>query len=124
MPHRRKRLLIVEDHDELRLALCRLLEVSFVTECVATVAEAIEDIDGPDSPHVVLLDLMLPDASGVEVVRHIRDAGLPIRIVVVTALPDDGAAVQGVKALNPDAILFKPVPLTALIEATAGTPSS
>jgi CheY-like chemotaxis protein len=43
------------------------------------------------SPDVVVLDLMLPTLSGLDVLRAIRHDSPDVRVVVVSAMAEDGA---------------------------------
>jgi CheY-like chemotaxis protein len=67
----------------------------------ATLAEAMERL--ADEPDAVLLDLMLPDGSGAQVLRHIREHGLSARVAVTTGTSDEHM-LREVKGLKPDAI--------------------
>lgn len=123
--------LVVEDEPVIRLSLVKLLENSgFETLEAEDGATALKVLAGC-VPHVVLLDLMLPDISGLDVLRHIRQKAIPTRAVVVTALPPFADAVEACAPLKPDAILHKPVLFDRLIAecqyrptpATANTPA-
>src|SRR5262245_34084696 len=48
-------------------------------------------------PDVVLLDLSLPDAQGIESVQRIRDTAPEMPIVVTTGLDDESVAVQALR---------------------------
>ncbi|MES9868862.1 MAG: ATP-binding protein [Sedimenticola sp.] len=48
-------------------------------------------------PHVVLLDLSLPDSQGVETIRRIRESARGLPIVVLTGLTDQSLALMGVQ---------------------------
>ena len=52
-----------------------------------TVAGAIDGLANP--PAFMLLDLMLPDGNGIDVLRHIRASNLPITVCVVTGCGTD-----------------------------------
>jgi DNA-binding NarL/FixJ family response regulator len=71
-----------------------------------TVAEA-KQLAGLQ-PDIVLLDLMLPDGDGVEVLEYIRDRRIRSAVTVITGSsdPDRLARVQG---LGPMVLLQKPV---------------
>jgi DNA-binding NarL/FixJ family response regulator len=68
------RVLVVDDHAIVRGFICRLLEAEsqFEIVCEAVMgAEAVAKAS-ESQPYVVLLDLNLPDLSGLEVARRIR----------------------------------------------------
>ena len=79
-------LLLVEDDERLARALTRLLEEDrHVVEHAPdgrTGIELAEAIDGLDA---VILDIGLPDMSGLDVARRIRAAGLDVSILMLTA---------------------------------------
>ena len=68
------RVFLLDDHEVVRTGLRALLEASDDIEVVGeagTVAEALARIP-PTRPDVAMLDVRLPDGSGVEVCREIR----------------------------------------------------
>ncbi len=68
------RVFLLDDHEVVRTGLRALLESSGDIEVVgeaATMAEALARIP-PTRPDVAILDVRLPDGSGVEVCREIR----------------------------------------------------
>ena len=72
----------------------------------ATVAEALLALDGATPTHV-LLDLNLPDGLGTDVLRHIRQRALPVRVALVTG-GSDMAVVDQARALIVEAVFIKP----------------
>jgi signal transduction histidine kinase/DNA-binding NarL/FixJ family response regulator len=82
------RVLLVEDNpgdaDLVTIALEDADGGPFETEHVATVAEALTRITGSPAPDVILLDLSLPDALGLEGLRRLRSAASDIPVVVLT----------------------------------------
>ena len=82
----RVRILLVEDHALMREALKALLETDPGLEIVgeaATFAEGLEAV-GARPPDVILLDLRLPDQSGLEVYEQIRQIDARIPVIFVT----------------------------------------
>jgi CheY-like chemotaxis protein len=104
---RPRRLLIVEDDPPSRIAtdfLC--LRLGFETASAGTVAEAVPLLRWP--PDVILLDLMLPDGNGLEVLRLVREWRMETRVVVATGAYD-WQLLEQVKALRPHFVLLKPL---------------
>jgi two-component system nitrate/nitrite response regulator NarL len=92
-------ILIVDDHklfaDAIRAALLR--HHYTVSEPVTTGAEAIAAAER-QQPEVALVDIGLPDASGVHVGRRILEVSPSTRVVVVTAMDDQRVADDVVRA--------------------------
>jgi signal transduction histidine kinase len=64
---------------------------------------------------LVFLDLMLPGASGVEIIKHIRQLKKPSEIVVITAYPNSDMLFEGM-ATGPLTIIAKPFNTDSVIE--------
>jgi CheY-like chemotaxis protein len=87
-------ILIVDDHLDQAIPLLRLLRRSgHAAACVSDGASALGMLAGPDDatrPNLVLLDVMMPDMDGTEVLRRIRSdpriASTPV--VMHTAISD------------------------------------
>jgi DNA-binding response OmpR family regulator len=109
------RVLIVEDDAASCGALLRILEHrGWVVTVAQTVAEAMESLDPP--PHCILLDLMLPDGGGEDVLRKVRDEELPTKVAVVTGTSDP-VRLAMVKGMDPDALFQKPLDFHAICRA-------
>lgn len=84
-----------------------------------TVAEAMAAL--PRRPDWVLLDLMLPDGCGSQVLERVIAEKLPSKVCVITGCGSE--RLERVRALVPHGILKKPVDvnrLFSLLMATAG----
>ncbi len=94
------RLLVVDDHEVVRQGLVALLDRRDGFQVVAeagTVAEA-TDAARRFQPDIVIMDVRLPDGSGVEACREIR-AELPgTRVVMLTSYPDEEAVLSAIVA--------------------------
>jgi DNA-binding response OmpR family regulator len=109
------RLLLVEDDAASRNALRYLmLRRGFEVDAVVTVAEALHSLSAT-APQIIILDLMLPDGSGLEVLRAARAGGEKIKVAVVTGV-NDPAQLRQVDDLKPDCILHKPLDLALLLK--------
>jgi two-component system response regulator DevR len=99
-PARPMRLLVVDDHEVVRQGLVALLDRREGFQVVAeagTVAEALQAARY-HQPDIVVMDVRLPDGSGIEACREIR-AELPeTRVVMLTSYPDDEAVLSAIVA--------------------------
>ena len=100
-PHRPVlRLLIVDDHEVVRQGLVALLDRREGFQVVAeagSVAEAIEQAARVE-PDLVIMDVRLPDGSGVEACREIRAEHPATRVVMLTSYPDEEAVLSAIVA--------------------------
>lgn len=78
----------------------------------ATGEEALERVVDLD-PDVVLMDVVLPDRDGIDIVRVIRGLRSNVRIVILTSLADDLAAQHAMRA-GAAAYVLKGAPLDEL----------
>jgi two-component system, NarL family, response regulator DevR len=94
------RLLVVDDHDVVRQGLVALLGRRQGFEVVAEAGTAAEAVDQARryEPDIVVMDVRLPDGSGVEACREIR-AELPAtRVIMFTSYPDEEAVLSAIVA--------------------------
>ncbi len=99
-PDRPIRVLLVDDHEIVRLGLRTLLSLRQGLEVVGeagSVAEAIAEA-GRLAPDVVLLDVRLPDGSGVEACREILARTPATRVLFLTSYADQEAVVATIFA--------------------------
>ena len=93
------RVMVVDDHPMWRDAVARdLTEAGY--EVVATVTDGAQAlrVAGPARPDVVVLDLQLPDMSGVEVTRGLRATHPAARVLVLSASGEQQDVLDAVKA--------------------------
>lgn len=94
------RLLVVDDHEVVRKGLVALLERRDGFQVVAEAGSVAESLDAARRyrPDIIVMDVRLPDGSGVEACREIR-AELPeTRVVMLTSYPDDEAVLSAIVA--------------------------
>ena len=107
--------MVVEDDSGVSRAISLLLRHSgFRATVAASVAEALAHLD--PCPTWVILDLMLPDGSGVDVLRFIRRRELPIKVVVTTGTGDE-KLIADVRSLAPEHFMAKPIEFAKLLDA-------
>ena len=94
------RVFLVDDHDVVRRGITAFLESEGDIEVVgeaATAADAIARIPAV-RPDVAVLDVRLPDGSGVEVCREVRSRLPELACLMLTSYSDDEALYQAVMA--------------------------
>src|SRR5262245_21344337 len=112
-----RHVLIVEDDDPLRQIVAanlrrrgpRVGEAATATQALAALVD--------ERPDLVLLVINLPDLSGWEVAREMRQRALDVPTIVVSAA---GAAPNRLAELRPLAFLAKPIALDELHRLAAG----
>jgi DNA-binding NarL/FixJ family response regulator len=94
------RLFLLDDHEIVRTGLRALFESAddfVVVGEASTAQEALQRIP-PTRPDVALLDVRLPDGSGIEVCREIRSSLPEVVCIMLTSYADDEALVAAVMA--------------------------
>ena len=66
------------------------------------------------TPDLIVLDLMLPDGSGLDVLRELRRQGLEMQVVILSAMGQAGDKVRGLR-LGADDYITKPFGLSELL---------
>ena len=107
------RTLVVEDDRLSRETLVRVLRsTGHHTLVASTIAEAVERLR--DGPECLILDLMLPDGMGTDVLRRVRAERLPIRVAIVTAV-HHAEELPEIREHRPDAVFQKPLDVRRLV---------
>jgi len=94
------RILLVDDHDVVREGLRALLsrrEGFDVVSQAGTVAESISEAKRV-KPDVIVMDVRLPDGSGIEACREIREAMPETKVIILTSYADDEAVFASILA--------------------------
>jgi DNA-binding NtrC family response regulator len=107
------RVLIVEDEDDIRSGICEVMKASYSVIEARNGKEAIEktkDLFPMLNPGLVLLDIKLPDMSGIEVLKQIKEHDPALCVIMVTAMKDTALAVE---ALSEGASGYVTKPFTA-----------
>jgi len=109
---------IVEDIDEIRDSLAVLINGSAGFECIGTYRNATEALKGIPlhKPNVVLMDINLPDMSGIECVRKLKDQDASLQVVMVT-MYEDSEQVFKALAAGASGYILKRTPPSRLLEA-------
>ncbi len=94
------RIELVDDHEVVRQGLKTMIEAEgdlVVVGQAGTVEDAVRRV-GFDSPDVVILDIRLPDGSGVEACREIRARWPEVNVLMLTSFADDEALFASIMA--------------------------
>ena len=94
------RVMLVDDHEVVRSGLRAMLEAMDDMEVVAEAGNAAEAVLRARSyhPEVVVMDVRLPDRSGVEACRDIRAEDSSIAVLMLTSFSDDQALFDSIMA--------------------------
>jgi len=106
-------ILIVEDEPDLRAGLKHNLELDgYEVDVAATGIEGRDKAIGNDFS-LIILDLMLPGISGLEVLRELREHGTTTPVIILSAKGQDQDKVSGLE-LGADDYVTKPFGLAEL----------
>jgi CheY-like chemotaxis protein len=103
-------ILVVDDNPLNRKLMTDMLSADgHRVRCAASGAEALTLI-AAETPDLLLLDIMMPEMDGFEVVRRLKSDGATrsIPVIMVTALDDAGSRARLIAA-GVDVVLTKPV---------------
>jgi len=103
----RPRILVVDDDRELSQMLVEYLErEGFAVESAASGTEALERVSAAP-PDFLVLDVMLPGATGFDILRILRSGQSRVPVLMLTARGDDVDRILGLE-LGADDYLAKP----------------
>ncbi|MCK3943118.1 response regulator transcription factor [Streptococcus suis] len=102
------RILVAEDQAMLRDALCQLLGFQDAVEAVLQAENGSQAIAllKKEPVDVVLLDIEMPEQSGLDVLEWVRGQALPVKVVIMTTFKRPGYFERAVKA-DVDAYVLK-----------------
>lgn len=112
-------ILVVDDDDEIRNLLARYLTQQGYRCSVAADRREYEIQILNEKPDLIVLDVMLPDGSGLDICRNLQNSDSPVSVILLTALKEDVDRIIGLE-LGADDYLgkpFNPRELTARIKA-------
>ena len=96
----RIRVLIVDDSEMVRTGLRTLLATEATLEVVGEAANVAAGVEASVrlKPNVVLMDIRLPDGTGIEACRQIRKRSPDSRVLIVTSVIDDTVVDDAIRA--------------------------
>lgn len=94
------KVLIVDDHPVVREGLHTMLSTTLDIEVVGEASDGLEAIDKANEhqPHVVLMDIRMPNLDGLEATRRIKSQLPGVLIIVLTVYDNDAYIIDAVSA--------------------------
>jgi len=100
-------ILVVDDDEDMRTLVGAFLEHMGTVACCADAYEALARVQA-EPFDVVVLDLVLPGASGADFMERLEATGLNIPVVVVSASDRDGTLSERARTAGAAAVMEKP----------------
>jgi CheY-like chemotaxis protein len=79
------RILIIEDSAHIRLLIREILEADAFTVTEAEGGRQGLELAAKEKPDCIILDLIMPDVDGLNILKSLRERGSTIPVIVVTA---------------------------------------
>lgn len=94
------RVMIVDDHEIVRRGIAEIVDRADGLEVVAEAGSVADAIRRAELviPDVILIDLQLPDGTGIDIMRRLSESKPEIRPVVLTSFDDDSALSEALEA--------------------------
>ncbi len=110
-----KRILIIEDEQAIRLSLkAGLQDCSYYVQAVDTLEKGESEIE-MFQPHVVLLDVRLPDGNGLEFLYEMKERWFHIQVIIMTAYDSPDSIMKAIKG-GACEFISKPFDFQELVE--------
>jgi two-component system response regulator AtoC len=110
----KERILVVDDEPSIRKYLQTLLEVDgFEVEAVSSGRDAIEKVSGGERPDFIILDVLMPELSGIETLKELMQIDPTLNVVMLSCSNEVGTVVEAIR-LGAHDYLTKPFEKTEL----------
>ena len=109
----KRKILVVEDEAPIRRGIVDALRSRFYDVIEAADGDAGLELATTVDCDLILLDLMLPGRSGLDVLRAVREVRATLPVIILTALGDESDRVGGLK-LGADDYIVKPFSIREL----------
>ena len=113
------RIIIVDDHQVVRQGLEMFLKTYDDLELIGQASGGLDAVQlcTDLQPDVVLMDMVMPDLSGIETMKRVLKLHPEIKIIALTSFTDDSSMVQGALQAGASGYLFKDVGIDELHNA-------
>ena len=112
----RHRIAVVDDDHSVRRALCRLLRSVDLDACAYGSGREFLEAIGSALPDCLVLDLRMPDMTGLDVQRHLTENGFRVPVVMITGHDAPGMQAKCISA-GASIYLRKPLDEKSLLGA-------
>jgi two-component system response regulator AtoC len=104
----KERILVVDDEPSIRKYLGTLLEVDgYQVESVTSGREAIEKIEKGERPDFIILDVLMPELSGIETLTQLMRIDRSLNVIMLSCTNEVGTVVEAIR-LGAQDYLTKP----------------
>src|ERR1700731_2178208 len=94
----KERILVVDDEPSIRKYLETLLEVDgYQVEAVNSGVEAIQKIEGGDRPDFIILDVLMPELSGIETLKELMQIDRSLNVIMLSCSNEVGTVVEAIR---------------------------
>lgn len=100
-------ILVIEDEAEIAEGICTVLEHEGYQVDIAYDGQSGLDKIMEGKPDLVLLDIMLPEINGTEIIKTVRENGISVPVIMLTALSQSSDIINGLDS-GADDYLTKP----------------
>jgi len=108
------KVLLIDDEEEFVTTLAERLELREIRTLIETDGQAALARVETDKPQVVVLDIMMPGISGLDILRHIKTSHSEIPVILLTGRGTTNEGMEGMR-LGAFDFLMKPVKIEDLI---------
>lgn len=115
------RVLLADDHPPLRAGIRARLEQEEDIQVAGETGSGLEALELVDTlkPHLLVLDMQLPDLSGIEVARRLHAAESAVRILILSAYHTQ-TYISALRSCGVSGYLTKQEPLETIVQAVRG----
>ncbi len=113
-------ILIADDESSIRLAMSELLNTMFSTVYLASDGIEALDVYNKKQPDILILDNLMPNMTGLDVVKKIRKTDTSTKIIILTAHKEEEYLFDAIKLYLTDYVIkpLRPLDFLKLLENT------
>jgi DNA-binding NtrC family response regulator len=109
-----RKILLVDDEEEFVSTLSERLELRGISTATATSGEEALELINADPPQVVIIDVVMPGMSGLDVVKYLKKMHPRVQVILLTGRGSTKEGIEGM-LLGAFDYLMKPLQIEELI---------